>query len=80
MRKTKIEKFDTIKLKQAALTNKKIFINYKEGFCGFSLKESEFLCECSEFDDIIAIRKDGSYLVSKVGEKKFFHSIKPIER
>ena len=70
-RKTKIEKFDTIKLKQAALTNKKIFINYKDGFCGFSLKSDEFLCECSEFDDIIAFREDGSYLVTKVGEKKF---------
>ena len=70
-RKTRIEKFDTIKIKQAALTNKKLFINYEEGFCGFSLKGSDFLCECSEFDDIIAFRQDGTYLVSKVGEKKF---------
>jgi len=70
-RKSKIEKFDTIKIKQAALTNKKIFINYEEGFCGFSLKNSTFLCECSEFDDIIAFRQNGTYLVSRVGEKKF---------
>ena len=70
-RKTRIEKFDTIKIKQAALTNKKLFINYEEGFCGFSLKGSDFLCECSEFDDIIAFRQDGTYLVSKVGDKKF---------
>ena len=70
-RKTKLEKFDTIKLKQAALTNKKIFINYEEGFCGFSLKGGDFLCECSEFDDIVAFRQDGSYLVTRVGDKKF---------
>ncbi len=70
-RKSKIEKFDTIKIKQAALTNKKIFIDYKEGFCGFALKSSTFLCECSEFDDIIAFKKDGTYLVTKVGDKKF---------
>ena len=70
-RKTKVEKFDTIKIKQAALTNKKIFINYEEGFFGFSLKGSDFLCECSEFDDIIAFRQDGNYIVTKVGDKKF---------
>ena len=70
-RRTKIEKFDTIKVKQAALTNKKFFINRKEGFIGFSLKKDEFLCECSEFDDIIIFKEDGSYFVTKVGDKKF---------
>ena len=70
-RKTKIEKFDTIKVKQAALTNKKFYINRKEGFIGFSLKKDQLLCECSEFDDIIIFREDGSYFVTKVGDKKF---------
>ena len=40
-RKTKIEKFDTIKVKQAALTNKKLYIDYEQGFCGFSIKETD---------------------------------------
>ena len=70
-RKTKIEKFDVIKVKQAALTNKKLYINYNEGFFGFNLKSDSLLCECSEFDDIIAFREDGTYLVTKVGDKKF---------
>tara|TARA_Y100001936_G_scaffold251227_1_gene306379 strand:- start:1782 stop:4325 length:2544 start_codon:yes stop_codon:yes gene_type:complete len=70
-RKSKIEKFDTIKIKQAALSNKKLFINYEEGFFGFALKNETFLCECSEFDDIIAFKEDGTYLVTKVGDKKF---------
>ena len=70
-RKSKIEKFDVIKVKQAALTNKKLYINYDEGFLGFNLKSDTLLCECSEFDDIIAFRQDGTYLVTKVGEKKF---------
>jgi len=70
-RKSKIEKFDFIKVKQAALTNKKLYINYDEGFLGFNLKTDTLLCECSEFDDIIAFRKDGTYLVTKVGDKKF---------
>ena len=70
-RKSKIEKFDVIKVKQAALTNKKLYINYDEGFLGFNLKSSTLLCECSEFDDIIAFKEDGTYLVTKVGDKKF---------
>ena len=70
-RKTKIEKFDTIKVKQAALTNKKLYIDYEQGFCGFSIKGSQLLCECSEFDDIIVFRADGTYLVTKVDDKKF---------
>ena len=70
-RKSKIEKFDIIKVKQEALTNKKLYISYDEGFLGFNLKDSTLLCECSEFDDIIAFREDGTYLVTKVGDKKF---------
>ena len=70
-RKSKIEKFDVIKVKQAALTNKKLYINYDEGFLGFNLKSSALLCECSEFDDIIVFREDGTYLATKVGDKKF---------
>ncbi|MDC0145155.1 DNA gyrase/topoisomerase IV subunit A [bacterium] len=70
-RKSKIEKFDIIKVKQAALTNKKLYINYDEGFLGFNLKNSALLCECSEFDDIIVFREDGTYLATKVGDKKF---------
>ena len=70
-RRTKIEKFDIIKVKQAALTNKKLFINYNEGFFGFSLKADKLLCECSEFDEIIAFRRNGTYLITKVENKKF---------
>ena len=70
-RKTKIETFDTIKVKQAAIISKKLFIDKKEGFIGFSLKEGELLSECTEFDDILIFREDGKYLVTKVGDKKF---------
>jgi len=51
-RKTKIEKFDTIKVKQAALTNKKLYIDYEQGFCGFSLKDKEFFTLDSRSYDI----------------------------
>ena len=70
-RKTKIEKFDYIKANQAALTNKKLYINYKEGFIGFSLRNDELLCECSDFDEIIVFNENGTYKVIKVDDKKF---------
>ena len=48
-----------------------MYIDYEQGFCGFSIKGSQLLCECSEFDDIIVFRGDGTYLVTKVDDKKF---------
>ena len=56
-RKTEIKLFDTIQAKQVAIANTKLYINRAEGFIGTGLKKDEFLCECSEFDDIIAFTK-----------------------
>jgi topoisomerase-4 subunit A len=45
--------------------NAKLYINYKEGFIGTGLKKDEFICDCSDIDDVIVIRKDGVYLITK---------------
>ena len=70
-RKTEIKLFDTIQAKQVAIANTKLYINREEGFIGTGLKKDEFLCECSEFDDIIAFTKRGIMKVIKVGDKNF---------
>ncbi|HYK44956.1 MAG TPA: DNA gyrase/topoisomerase IV subunit A [Parafilimonas sp.] len=70
-RKTEIKLFDTIQARQVAIANTKLYINREEGFIGTTLKKDEFLCECSEFDDIIAITKQGSMKVVKVADKTF---------
>jgi len=70
-RKTEIRSFDTILASKVVANNARLYINYKEGFIGTGLKKDEFICECSDMDDIIAIRKDGGYLVTKVTEKVF---------
>jgi topoisomerase-4 subunit A len=70
-RKTEIRTFDTIEVKTVAVANKKLFVNRKEGFIGFSLKKDELVGDCSEFDDIIAFRKDGKFIVVRVDEKVF---------
>jgi len=70
-RKTEIRSFDTIEATKVVANNAKLYINYKEGFIGTGLKKDEFICDCSDIDDVIAIRKDGVYLITKVAEKVF---------
>ncbi|MGD0340380.1 MAG: DNA gyrase/topoisomerase IV subunit A [Bacteroidales bacterium] len=70
-RKTEIRSFDTIQAAKVVANNARLYINYKEGFIGTGLKKDEFVCECSDIDDIIVIRKDGVYLITKVADKVF---------
>jgi topoisomerase-4 subunit A len=70
-RKTEIRSFDTILATKVVANNAKLYINYKEGFIGTGLKKDEFICDCSDIDDIIVIRKDGGYLITKVADKVF---------
>lgn len=70
-RKTEIKEFDTIQVKQVAIANTKLYLNRAEGFIGTSLKKDEFLCECSDYDDIIAFTKSGIMKVVKVSDKVF---------
>ena len=70
-RKTEIRNFDTIVATKVAASNAKLFVNRKEGFIGTGLKKDEFVCDCSDIDDIIVFRRDGTYIVSKVEDKKF---------
>jgi topoisomerase-4 subunit A len=70
-RKTEIKEFDTIQVKHVAIANTKLYINRAEGFVGTSLKKDEFLCDCTDYDDIIAFAKSGIMKVVKVSDKVF---------
>lgn len=70
-RKTDIRLFDTIQAHKVAIANAKLYVNRKEGFIGTGLKKDEFVCECSDIDDIIIIRKDGNMQVTRVSDKTF---------
>jgi topoisomerase-4 subunit A len=70
-RKTELRSFDTIEATKVVANNAKLYVNYKEGFIGTGLKKDEFICDCSDIDDVIVIRKDGVYLITKVAEKVF---------
>lgn len=71
-RKTEIRSFDTIEAQSVAVANEKLYCNFEEGFAGFKLKGDSYVCDCSDMDDIIAIRRDGTFIVKKVQEKDFF--------
>lgn len=73
-RKTEIKSFENIVASKVAVANVKLYANYEEGFVGSGLKrsESEFVADCSDIDDVIAIRKDGTMIISKIASKHFF--------
>ncbi|GLR18194.1 DNA gyrase/topoisomerase IV subunit A [Portibacter lacus] len=70
-RKTTITTLETIEARQVVANNAKLYVNYKEGFVGTGLKKDEFIGPCSDIDDIIAFKKDGSFQVSRVSDKVF---------
>jgi topoisomerase IV subunit A len=70
-RKTEIRKFDTIEATVVAANNAKLYVNRADGFIGYGLKKDEYVCDCSDLDDIIVIRRDGVCMVTKIQEKGF---------
>lgn len=70
-RRTELRSFDTIEAVMVAAANQKLYVNRIEGFAGTSLKKDEFVCDCSDIDDIIVFREDGTVIVTKVAEKVF---------
>ena len=70
-RRTEIRNFDTIEATTVVEANEKLYINRQEGFIGTGLKKDDYVCNCSDIDDIIIFYKDGKYKVIKVADKIF---------
>lgn len=70
-RRTEIRNFETIEAAKVVEANEKLYINRNEGFVGTGLKKDEFVCNCSDIDDIIIFYKDGKYKVLRVADKIF---------
>ena len=68
---TEIRNFDTIDSAKVAEANQKLYINRTDGFIGTGLKKDEFVCNCSDLDDVIIFYKDGKYKIIRVAEKVF---------
>ncbi len=70
-RRTEIRSFDTIEAVKVAAANQKLYVNREEGFAGTGLKKDEYVCDCSDLDEIIVFRDDGTFLVTKIADKQF---------
>lgn len=70
-RRTEVRNFATVNVKAVVEANEKLYINRAEGFIGTGLKKDDFLCNCSDIDDVIIFHKDGKYKIIKVAEKVF---------
>jgi len=70
-RKTELRTFDRVEAAQVALANVKLYVNRDDGFIGTGLKKDEFICDCSDIDEIIVFRADGKCMITKVQDKVF---------
>ena len=70
-RMTEVRNFDTIEATKVVEANEKLYINRAEGFMGMSLKKDEYVCNCSDIDDIILFYRNGTYKIVKVSDKMF---------
>jgi topoisomerase-4 subunit A len=73
-RKTQLRTFDVVTAQKVAVANQKLYVNYQDGFVGYGLKKDDaakHVADCSDLDDIIAIKRDGTFTVSRIAEKTF---------
>ncbi len=68
-RKTEIRNFEEIHVAKVVIANQKLYANIEDGLAGTSLKQATYVCDCSDIDDIITFRDDGTYFISKVSDK-----------
>lgn len=68
-RKTTITSFDNIEATRVVIQNEKLYINREDGFIGYGLKKDEYICDCSDMDEVLIIYKNGTYVVRKIAEK-----------
>ena len=70
-RKSEIKTFDSINASKVIIANKKLYVDYEEGFVGHGLRKAEFIADCSDIDDVIVFFATGKMMVTKVSDKKF---------
>ena len=70
-RLTEIRNFDTIEATKVVEANEKLYINRQEGFIGYGLKKDEYVCNCSDIDDVIIFYRNGTYKIVRIAEKMF---------
>jgi topoisomerase-4 subunit A len=70
-RKTEITSIEQIQVQQVVANNAKLYVNFKDGFVGMGMKKDDFVCDCSDIDDVIAFTRDGKFKVVRIADKVF---------
>ena len=70
-RKTELRAFEDVDATKVVIRNTKLYVNREEGFIGTSLRRDEYVCDCSDIDDIIVFTAEGKMMVTKVDSKTF---------
>ena len=70
-RRTEIKVFDDVDVKKVVMRNTKLYVNREEGFIGTSLRRNEYVCDCSDIDDVIVFTDNCNMMVTKVASKTF---------
>ena len=70
-RKTEIKIFDDVDVRKVVIRNTKLYVNREEGFIGTSLRRDEYVCDCSDIDDIIVFTENCNMMVTRVDSKTF---------
>ena len=70
-RKTKISTFDAISVRRVVVANKKLYVNRKEGFIGYGIKNEEYVKDCSDIDNVIVFKEDGKFIITQIDSKKY---------
>lgn len=67
-----MREFDSIEATKVVVANAKLYVDREEGFFGIgpAMRKDEFVCDCSDIDDVIVITKEGKYIITKVSDKR----------
>ena len=81
-RRTELREFDSIEATKVVVANAKLYVDRAEGFFGIgpAMRKDEFVCDCSDIDDVIVVTKEGKYVITKVSERIMAGPISPSTR
>ena len=73
-RRTELREFDSIEAAKVVVANAKLYVDREGGFFGIgnAMKKDEYVCDCSDIDEVIVFTQAGNYLVTKVSDKAFY--------
>jgi len=70
-RLTKSSRFDEVDAKEVAFKAFKVAYDRESGYVGHKVSGEEFQVECTKFDKVVLVFKDGTYKVTELPEKLF---------